>query len=141
MMRHTEQRRVDAADETHEFPNGRAEIVTNADSIQVVANFGAAWADHDLEATLALIADDCVFDATGPAPDGIRHVGRDAIRVAWQAIFDDTAAAFEVEQTFAAEDRVVQLWSYSWAGGHVRGIDVFTVRDGRVAEKLSYVKG
>ena len=25
--------------------------------------------------------------------------------------------------------------------GHVRGVDLFTVRDGRVAEKLSYVKG
>jgi ketosteroid isomerase-like protein len=24
---------------------------------------------------------------------------------------------------------------------HLRGIDVFRVRDGRVAEKLSYVKG
>jgi hypothetical protein len=26
-------------------------------------------------------------------------------------------------------------------GGHVRGVDVFAVRDGLVAEKLSYVKG
>jgi len=25
--------------------------------------------------------------------------------------------------------------------GHVRGADIFRVRDGRVAEKLSYVKG
>ncbi len=25
--------------------------------------------------------------------------------------------------------------------GHVRGVDVFRVRDGKVAEKLSYVKG
>jgi hypothetical protein len=26
-------------------------------------------------------------------------------------------------------------------GGHVRGVDVMQLRDGRVAEKLSYVKG
>jgi hypothetical protein len=25
--------------------------------------------------------------------------------------------------------------------GHVRGVDLFRVRDGKVAEKLSYVKG
>ena len=39
------------------------------------------------------------------------------------------------------DDRVVQRWRYSWADGHVRGVDVFRIRDGKVAEKLSYVKG
>ncbi len=40
-----------------------------------------------------------------------------------------------------AGDRVVQRWRYSWADGHIRGVDVMRVRDGLVAEKLSYVKG
>ena len=35
----------------------------------------------------------------------------------------------------------MQRWRYEWDGGHVRGVDVFRVRDGKVAEKLSYVKG
>jgi ketosteroid isomerase-like protein len=109
--------------------------------LEVVEAFGAAWADHDLDAALALVTDDCVFDATGPAPDGARHVGQDAIRRAWQAIFDDAGSRFEAEETFATDDRVVQLWRYSWDGGHVRGADVFKIRDGKVAEKLSYVKG
>jgi len=65
----------------------------------------------------------------------------DAVRRAWQPIFDDSNARFEAEETFCANDRVVQLWRYTWADGHVRGIDVFRVRDGKVAEKLSYVKG
>ena len=110
-------------------------------ALEVVEAFGEAWASHDLEASLALVSDDCVFDATGPAPDGVRHVGRDAIREAWQTIFDDVRSKFEPEETFAAGDRVVQLWRYDWDGGHVRGVDVFKVRDGKVAEKLSYVKG
>jgi ketosteroid isomerase-like protein len=109
--------------------------------IEVVAAFGAAWVAHDLETTLEMISDDCVFEATGPAPDGVRHVGRDAIRQAWHGIFDDSASQFEVEETFSAEGRVVQLWRYQWEGGHVRGVDVFKVRDGKVTEKLSYVKG
>ena len=111
------------------------------DALAVVETFGAAWAAHDLDGALALITDDCVFDSTGPAPDGTQSVGRDAIRSAWQAIFDDGASRFEAEETFAAGDRVVQRWCYTWADGHVRGVDVFRVRDGRVAEKLSYVKG
>jgi ketosteroid isomerase-like protein len=116
---------------------------TNADSValDVVGTFNAAWAAHDLEATLALVSDDCCFDATGPAPDGIAHVGRAAVRDAWRAIFDDVSSRFDVEEVFAADDRVIQRWRYSWDGGHIRGVDVFRVRDGLVCEKLSYVKG
>jgi ketosteroid isomerase-like protein len=111
------------------------------DPIEVVEKFASEWAKHDLDAALALVTEDCVFDATGPAPDGTRCVGRDEIRRAWQPIFDDSAARFEEEETFAAGARVVQRWRYSWDGGHVRGVDLFRVQDGKVAEKLSYVKG
>jgi hypothetical protein len=30
------------------------------------------------------------------------------------------------------------LGRFDWGGGHVRGIDLFKVRGGKVAEKLSY---
>ncbi|HEY7438395.1 MAG TPA: nuclear transport factor 2 family protein [Acidimicrobiia bacterium] len=108
---------------------------------EVVDAFNATWAAHDLDAAIALVTEDCVFDATGPAPDGTRHVGRDAVRAAWKPIFDDTTASFTTEESFVAEDRLVQTWRYEWDGGHVRGIDVIVVRDGLVAQKLSYVKG
>jgi len=111
------------------------------DPLEVVEAFGSAWADHDLTAALAMVTDDCVFDATGPAPDGARHVGRDAIRRAWEPIFDDAASQFDAEETFAAGDRVIQLWRYTWGEGHIRGVDVFRVEDGKIAEKFSYVKG
>ena len=52
-----------------------------------------------------------------------------------------TRANFEAEDAFPAGDRYVQLWRYDWGDGHVRGVDVFRLRDGKVAEKLSYVKG
>jgi len=111
------------------------------DPLEVVEAFGTAWANHDLEGALAMITDDCLFDATGPAPDGTRCVGVDAIRAAWAPIFADTSSRFEDEETFHAEDRIVQRWRYAFEGGHVRGVDLFRVRDGKVAEKLSYVKG
>ena len=109
--------------------------------LDVVEAFGAAWAAHDLDGVVAMLTDDCVFDATGPAPDGAEHVGPEAVRRAWKPIFDDTTSTFEPEETFAAADRVVQRWRYTWADGHVRGVDVFQVRGDKVAEKLSYVKG
>ncbi len=111
------------------------------DALDAVSRFSTAWERHDLEAAMALVTDDVVFDATGPAPDGTRHAGKEAVRAAWQAIFDDPDSKFEVEEAFPAGDRVVQRWRYRWDGGHVRGVDLFVVRGGKIAEKLSYVKG
>ena len=113
----------------------------STDALEVVSRFGAAWAAHDLDAALSLVTEDCVFDNTDPAPDGQRFVGREAIRRAWAPIFEDPSTRFEPEETFAVGDRVVQRWRYSWADGHLRGIDLMRVRGGLVAEKLSYVKG
>jgi len=109
--------------------------------IEVVEAFGATWAEHDLEAALAMLTEDCVFDATGPAPDGVASVGPEAIRAAWKPIFDDRESSFETEEIFGAGDRVVLRWRYNFPGGHVRGVDLFQIRDGKVAEKRSYVKG
>lgn len=111
------------------------------DALKVVQTFGEAWADHDLEGALCMLTEDCVFDATGPAPDGTRCVGVEAIRELWAPIFADAGSRFEEEEIFEAGDRVVQRWCYRFDGGHVRGVDLFKVRDGKVAEKLSYVKG
>jgi len=112
-----------------------------AQGTDLVEAFGAAWAAHDLERALSFLSQDCIFDATGPAPDGARHIGQDAIRTAWRAIFEDRTSHFEPEETFAAGDRVVQLWRYSWSSGHVRGVDVFKIREALITEKRSYVKG
>lgn len=111
------------------------------DVTRVVAEFQEAWGDHDLDAAVAMLTDDCLFEATGPAPDGVRHVGPDAAREAWRPIFDDPASSFATEEIVGVGDRVVVRWCYSWADGHVRGIDLLRVDGSRIAEKLSYVKG
>jgi hypothetical protein len=38
-------------------------------------------------------------------------------------------------------DRALVLWRYDWVDGHVRGVDVMRVRDGKVVETFAYVKG
>ena len=108
---------------------------------EVVDRFNAAWDRHDLDAALEMISDDCEFDATSPPPDGKRVTGKAAIRAAWKPIFDDPASHFTAEDSFAAGPRVAVRWRYDWSGGHVRGVDVYTVLDGKVTKKLAYVKG
>ena len=118
-----------------------ATLDADREALDVVGRFNQAWNSHDLPAALALATEDCIFEATAPAPDGARAQGRSELAAAWQPIFADTTSRFTSEEAFAAGDRVVTRWRYDWAGGHVRGVDVIRVRDGLVAEKLSYVKG
>ena len=114
---------------------------------EVVRRFGAAWEAWDLDAIMSLMADDAVFESTGPAPDGRRVEGAAAIRAEWAQMFASTHnASFTFEEAFVAGDRATARWVFAWTGddgtaGHVRGTDVLRVADGRVTEKLSYVKG
>jgi hypothetical protein len=70
------------------------------------------------------------------------------VRESWEQVFADSPHAhFAAEEAVEFEDRVVVLWRYEWGesgadtAAHVRGVDVFRVARGLVAEKLSYVKG
>lgn len=120
---------------------------TTAATRAAVERFNAAFNRHDVDAVMASMTDDCVFENTSPAPDGTRYEGQAAVRACWEAFFRESPqAVITVEDLFASGDRCVVRWVYHWGGdgdaaGHVRGVDVFRVRDGKVAEKLSYVKG
>ncbi len=116
-------------------------------TLATINRFNDAFNRHDVDAIMALMTDDCVFENTNPAPDGARYEGQAAVRAIWQDFFESSAQArFTWEEIVACGDRGVARWRYDWidasgATGHVRGVDLFRVRDGKVAEKLSYVKG
>ena len=59
----------------------------------------AAWSVLDVDAALALVTCDCVFESTERGPDGTRYERRNAVCKAWQPIFDETHAAFHAEET------------------------------------------
>ncbi len=125
-----------------------ASITTAQDvaTLAAVERFNAAFSRHDVDAVMAAMTGDCVFESTRPAPDGERLEGQAAVRAYWQDFFRRSPQArFDAEEVFASADRCVVRWVYHWVrdgiSGHVRGVDLFRVRDGRVAEKLSYVKG
>jgi len=112
----------------------------SSDPLAVVTGFGDACNAHDLGRALSFCAEEMVLDSTTP-PDGDRIIGHDALRALWEPIFADPATKLEVEETIVTADRVIQRCRYSWGGGHVRAVDVYTIRDGKIVEKLSYVKG
>jgi ketosteroid isomerase-like protein len=113
-------------------------------TLDTVNRFNEAFNRHDVAAVMALMTGDVVFENTYPAPDGERFVGAAAVRAFWEHFFASTPQArFTAEEVFASGGRAVVRWRFDWdtQGGHIRGVDVLTVRDGRVSEKLSYVKG
>ncbi|MEV4260877.1 TIGR03086 family metal-binding protein [Kribbella sp. NPDC049584] len=116
-------------------------------ALEVIERFGSAFDAGDLDKAMSLVTDDIVFESTSPAPDGTRLEGTDAVRAEWARLFADTDDPhFETEETVVLGERAVVRWRYSWRDasgdrGHVRGVDVLRLRDGKIAEKLSYVKG
>jgi ketosteroid isomerase-like protein len=118
-----------------------------ASTLDVIDRFNDVFNKHDIDGIMALMTDDVVFENTSPRPDGERYEGQQEVRGFWEAFFSGSPSArFEAEDIFAAGDRCAVRWVYHWVDGedkpgHVRGVDVFRVRDGKVAEKLSYVKG
>ncbi|WP_028522460.1 nuclear transport factor 2 family protein [Runella limosa] len=124
----------------------KTENSTTSLTLAAVERFNAAFNRHDVDAVMNAMTEDCIFENTNPAPDGARLVGAEQVRAYWTKFFTNNPdAVFEAEDIFASSDRCVVRWIYRktkdgkpW---HLRGVDVFKVRDGKVAEKLAYVKG
>lgn len=116
-------------------------------TIEAMRRFNEAFDRHDVDGVMAAMTEDCVFENTCPPPDGERYIGQDSVRAFWVRFFTSSPdARFTTEEIFAAMDRGVVRWRYDWTDkdgtpGHIRGVDLFLIRDGKVAEKLAYVKG
>ncbi len=111
-----------------------------------VNRFNQAFNRHDAEAVALLLTDDTVFENTSPAPDGKRIEGKAAVVEFWRGWFArNPDATFEEEEMIVSGNRAVVRWVYrkmrNGQPWHIRGVDIFTVRDGKVAAKLAYVKG
>ena len=115
--------------------------------IKIVLRFNEALNRGEVEEMMRLMTPDCVFENTYPPPDGKRYEGQAEVRAFWAEFFRSShGARIEIEEIFAQGERCVMRWTYHWteAGGktgHIRGIDLYKLEGGQIAEKLSYVKG
>ncbi len=116
-------------------------------AMRVALESNQALNRHDVAAMMALMSDDCVFENTSPAPDGTVYSGKEAVTQFWQDFFRASPQAhIQVEEILGLGLQCVVRWRYDWVDatgekGHVRGVDLFTVKNGLISEKLSYVKG
>src|SRR5690606_41540363 len=82
---------------------GPVERMSGDATLAAIERFNAAFNRQDIDATMAAMTDDPIFENTNPPPDGQRSVGADAVRQAFSECFASSPGAqFEVEEQFAA---------------------------------------
>ncbi len=106
-----------------------------------------AFNAHDLDAIMAFFTEDCVFDTPrGPAPGGLRMVGKAQVRQGFQARFDGIPdIAYGDDRHWTSGDRGVSEWTIRGTRSsgepiEVRGCDLFEFTDGRISRKDSFWK-
>jgi hypothetical protein len=100
----------------------------------------------NVDAVLAEFADDGVFETfAGSEACGQRYVGKHAIRAALERAFKGPDFAIENTIRWFAGDRAVGEFTFvrflpNGQRTEVRGCDLFTLRDGKVLRKDTYLK-
>jgi ketosteroid isomerase-like protein len=110
---------------------------------EVIRRYNDVFQRHDPSALPELVAADCVIENTTPAPDGARHVGRDACVRLWSSIATSPGTRFEIEDVVVAGERATIRWRLVWGErdeDSVRGVNLMRVKDGQITEALGYVK-
>jgi steroid delta-isomerase-like uncharacterized protein len=109
--------------------------------------FADAWNQHNAEALMSFMTEDCVFEASaGSEVCGRSYVGREAVRAGFSEVWKTYPdAQWLSPRHFVCGDRGVSEWTFAGtrADGsriEVNGCDVFTFRDGKIALKNSYRK-
>jgi uncharacterized protein (TIGR02246 family) len=111
---------------------------------KLTRDFTDGFNRDDVDAVMAFFADDAIYDEL----DGRRHVGRDAIRAAFEPQFrgDFGRIRFHEEDLFVdpAAGRALIAWTCTLErGGEMRawrGLEVLHVRDGKIVVKETYAK-
>jgi len=113
----------------------------SAEVQDLAVRYGAAWAAHDLDAIMALHTEDTVFHLHGDAPPA---VGLAAVREAFaSAMAQWPDLRFERKRVNIGSAHFVSeyVMAATRAGQEIAcdGVDVFSLRDGLVARKDTYL--
>ncbi|MFU8774125.1 MAG: nuclear transport factor 2 family protein [Anaerolineales bacterium] len=114
---------------------------------RAVLAFSEAFNRHDVPGMMHLISDDCIYEDYTPAPDGAVYSGKAEITQYFHDLFRQSPhALIEIEEIFGMGYRCVMRWKSEWVDNagekrHLRGVDIFKLKEGFICEKLSYTNG
>jgi ketosteroid isomerase-like protein len=101
---------------------------------------------RNVDALMADMTEDCVFEHVAPAAVSFgRHEGQAAVRAVWESIDEHFPGytGMDIVEIIAAGDRAICRFVMRWkaedgSDAALHGVDVITVRDGKISEKLTY---
>ena len=124
-----------------------ADVATRTVDVRFLESFCEAFNRRDLDAVMAHMTDDCVFDTSaGPEREGRRYRGQDEVRRGFAEVFATFPdGRWQEGRHLVAGDRGLSEWVFRGTkidGTRVvvNGMDVFTFRDGKIAVKDSFRK-
>ncbi|MCH8940338.1 MAG: nuclear transport factor 2 family protein, partial [Chloroflexi bacterium] len=85
--------------------------------IEAVNRFNEAFALRDVDAIMAAMTEDCVFESTGGRTprDGWRFEGQEDVQSLWEEFFSGSiTSTFTTEEMTATGERCLVRWSYDW---------------------------
>jgi ketosteroid isomerase-like protein len=124
-------------------------MAQSADKVteRFLQSFANAFNDHNVNAIMAHMTEDCVFEASaGPDANGEKFAGQKEVKMAFEkvfAMFPD--AHWGNAKHFITGDRGLSEWIFTGTRSdgvkiEVTGCDIFTFRNGKIAIKNSYRK-
>lgn len=121
--------------------------LANEVTIEFLDAFADAWNQHDVDALMTFMTDDCVFElSAGLDVCGTRYEGRDQVRKGFAEVFATFPDAhWGGARHFVCGNRGVSEWTFTGTRMdgtrvEVNGCDLFTFRNGKIAVKNSYRK-
>lgn len=116
-------------------------------TVDMLADFAAAWNRHDIDALMSFMSEDCVFETVaGPDACGSRHRGTEAVRAAFAAAWKNFPdAQWRNGRHWVAGDRGVSECTFTGTaadGSRIEAdmVDVFTFHDGKIRVKNAFRK-
>ncbi|NMK46000.1 nuclear transport factor 2 family protein [Achromobacter sp. Bel] len=116
-------------------------------TVEMLAEFAAAWNRHDIDALMSFMSEDCVFETVGgPDACGSRHTGPEAVRAAFAAAWKNFPdAQWNNGRHWVAGERGVSECTFTGTaadGSRVEAdmVDVFTFQDGKIRVKNAFRK-
>jgi steroid delta-isomerase-like uncharacterized protein len=115
--------------------------------IKFLKAYAEAWNNHDIDALMAYMTNDCIFEAaSGEEEWGTRYQGADEVRKRFQAVWKDIPDAhWSRDRHFISGDSGLSEWVFTGTTNdgkniEMQGCDVFTFRAGKIYKKSTYLK-
>jgi ketosteroid isomerase-like protein len=123
-------------------------VLSRQEIKEALNQWNQAWDKHDLNGVMELFHDEVLFENW----TGAKVKGKEALRQAWAPWFENHGGfRFTEEETFIDEtaQKALFRWQLDWPSfekGYEgrperrRGVDVLHFRDGKIIQKLTYLK-